>query len=121
MLFHMMKCVWECINVIEECLVAFAENNNLDKKKGGKGREECDKACRVVGLSPCKFKTLVKTRFVSKVIFSKKFWSLQNAMDICYCRQNLQFQSRVPCEKTWAMAKCMIKTFNLVVKHCVET
>lgn len=54
-----------------------------------------------------------------KSCFFKKFWSLQNAMNICYCRQNLQLQSRVPCEKTWAMVKPVIKTFNLVVKQCV--
>jgi hypothetical protein len=75
--------VWDCISVIEECLIDFAENQNLDKKWSGKGREECNKACRVIGLSPCKLKTLAKTRFVSKVML------FQEILEFAKCHEHL--------------------------------
>jgi len=36
-----------------------------------------------------------------------------------YQRQNLQLQSRVPCGKTWVVARDVTKTFNPTMKQCV--
>jgi hypothetical protein len=76
-------------------------------------------ACRVVGLAPRKLKTLVKRKFANKVMFFQETLEFANAINICYQRQNLQLQSKVPCGKTWAMAIIVIETLNLVVKQCV--
>lgn len=52
-------------------------------------------------------------------MFFQETLEFANAINICYQRQNLQLQSKVPCGKTWVVAIVMTETFNLVVKQCV--
>jgi hypothetical protein len=54
-------------------------------KKSGKGHE-WDKAYRATGLTPCKLKTLVKRKIVSKVMFFQETLEFANAINICYQR-----------------------------------
>jgi hypothetical protein len=86
-------------------------------KKSGKGHHEWDKACRATGLTPYKLKTLVKRKFVSKIMFFQETLEFAIAINICYRRKNLQLQFRVPCGKTWVVAIAMTKKINLVVKQ----
>jgi hypothetical protein len=46
-------------------------------KKFNKGRSESKGACFDVGLHHWKLKTLVKTKFTSKVILSKRAWNIR--------------------------------------------
>jgi hypothetical protein len=55
-------------------------------KKSGKGHQEWDKACRVVGLALRKLKTLVKRKVVNKIMFFLETLKFVNAINICYQR-----------------------------------
>jgi hypothetical protein len=68
-------------------------------------------ACSNGSLPPHKLKMPMETRFVSKVVFFQKTLEFANVNNIYYYDSNLQLQSKVPCGKTWAMVKAMIKTF----------
>ncbi len=72
-------------HVVEDCPINLAKDNNLDQKNG-KGYQEWDKACKVNGLSLQKLKTLVETRFASKVVFVKKKLEFANIINIYYCK-----------------------------------
>ena len=88
-------------------------------KKSGKGRQEWDKACIDAGLPTRKLKTPVKTRFASKVVLFQETQEYADAISICYRRQSLKLQARVPSEMTWATARTVTQTLNPVVQQCV--
>lgn len=67
-------------------------------------------ACSNGSLLPHKLKMPMKTRFTSKVEFFQETLEFANDINICYCNSSLQLQSKVPCGKTWAMAKALTKT-----------
>jgi hypothetical protein len=60
------------------------KTNNKWTKKSGKGYQEWDKACKVDGLPLHKLKTLMKTRFASKVMFFQKKLEFENTINIYY-------------------------------------
>jgi hypothetical protein len=88
-------------------------------KKSGKGRQEWDKACIDAGLPSRKLKTHVKTRFASKVVLFQETQEYADAINICYRRQSLKLQARVPSGMTWATARTVTQTLNPVVQQCV--
>ena len=88
-------------------------------KKPGKGGAEWKKTCIKAGLHAKKLKTLVKTRFASKVIFFQETLEYADAINICYAAQSLKLQARVPIGVTWAVARIFTETLNPVVKQCV--
>ena len=88
-------------------------------KKSGKGRQEWDKACIDAGLPTRKLKTPVKTRFASKVVLFQETQEYADAISICYRRQSLKLQARVPSGMTWATARTVTQTLNPVVQQCV--
>ena len=88
-------------------------------KKSGKGRQEWDRACIDAGLPTRKLKTPVKTRFASKVVLFQETQEYADAISICYRRQSLKLQARVPSGMTWATARTVTQTLNPVVQQCV--
>ena len=82
-------------------------------KKLGKGRQEWDKACIDVRLPP------MKTRFASKVVLCQETQEYADAISICYRRQSLKLQARVPSGMTWARTRTVTQTLNPVVRQCV--
>jgi hypothetical protein len=62
----------------------------------------------------------MKTRFVSKVILFQETLEYQNAINLCYERQETQeLQGCVPNAHTWAICKVVFETMLLVVKQCI--
>ncbi len=59
-------------------------------KKSDKGCNERHKACLDAGISNQKLKTMVKTRFASKVIMFQETLKYHNAINLCYGRQETQ-------------------------------
>jgi hypothetical protein len=53
-------------------------------KKSNKGWSEWKRACLDVGLCHPKLKTLVKTRFASKVILFQETLEYRDAINLCY-------------------------------------
>ena len=88
-------------------------------KKSGKGCQEWDRACIDAGLPTRKLKTPVKTRFASKVVLFQETQEYADAISICYRRQSLKLQARVPSGMTWAIARTVTQTLNPVVQQCV--
>jgi len=64
-------------------------------KKLVKGRQEWEVACWEASLSPRKLKTLVKTRFVSKVVLFQE--TLEYAYTITICDKSSIFAFTSPC------------------------
>jgi hypothetical protein len=75
--------------------------------------------CREASLPPRKLKTLVKTKFASKVILFQETLEYPRATTICYNHQSLHLQAYVSFGPTWAIARAMIETLNLIIKQCV--
>lgn len=88
-------------------------------KKSGVGRGEWNKACIEAGLPSRKLKTPVKTRFASKVVLFQETLEYADAINICYRRQSLKLQERVPSGLTWAVARTVTGTLNAIVKQCI--
>ena len=88
-------------------------------KKSGKGRHEWEKACIEAGLPSRRLKTPVKTRFASKVTLFQETLEYASAINICYQRQSLQLQARVPSGLTWAIARAVCDILNPVVEACI--
>jgi len=88
-------------------------------KKSENGGAEWRKACIKVGLLARKLRTLMKTRFVSKVILFEETLEYADAINIWYEVQSLKLQAQVPTGVTWTVARTVTKTLNLVVKQCV--
>jgi hypothetical protein len=55
--------------------------------KSRKGKHEWERACMDSGLRPWKLKTLVKTRFVSKVIMFEEILEFKVTTLLCYGKQ----------------------------------
>ena len=106
-------------SVIEENAQKSLQSCIIWTKKSGKERHEWDKACIDVGLPTRKLKTLVKTRFASKVVLLQETQEYADAITICYRRQSLKLQARVPSGMTWATSRTVTQTLNLVVQQCV--
>ena len=70
-------------------------------------------------LATRKLKTPVKTRFASKVVLFQETQEYADAISICYRRQSLKLQARVPSGMTWATARTVTQTLNPVVQQCV--
>jgi len=66
-----------------------------------------------------KFKTLVKTFLASKVITLKKTLEYVNAINIYYTWQNSSLQTKVFSGLTWAIARAITKTLNLIGHQCL--
>jgi hypothetical protein len=65
-------------------------------------------------------RTLVKTRFAYRVILFQKTLDYQDAIYICYGRQQaLHLQSSVLDCQTWSIVQAITNTLMLVVKLCV--
>ena len=45
-----------------------------------------------------------------------RFWS---AINLCYSRQNVALQARVPSWQTWAITNALVNTLSMVVSACV--
>jgi len=56
-------------------------------KKFSRSRQEWEKVCIECGLLPQKMKTLIKTRFTSKVIMFEKTLEFKQVIITCYGRQ----------------------------------
>ncbi len=52
-------------------------------KKSRKGQQEWEKACVEMGLRPQKLKTLMKTKFASKVLMFEKCLEFKKAIILC--------------------------------------
>jgi hypothetical protein len=76
-------------------------------------------ACHEVGIQHKKIKTLVKTRFASKVTLFQETLEYVNAINICYTQQSSTLQVRVPNGLTWAIARTIIETLNPIVHQCL--
>jgi hypothetical protein len=75
------------------------------------------RACFNVGLPHRKLKTPMKTRFTSKMILFQETLEYQDAINLCYGRQETQeLQGRVPDAHTWAICKLIIETMLPIVK-----
>jgi len=57
-------------------------------KKLSKRRQEWEVACHEASLLPRKLKTLVKTRFVSKVVFFQEMLEYAHTITLCYSWQS---------------------------------
>jgi hypothetical protein len=88
-------------------------------KKSSKGRQEWEVACHEVGLPPQKLKTLVKTRFASKIVLYQEMLEYNCAITLCYHRQSLHLQVQVPSNSMWATAKTITSILNPIVQQCV--
>jgi hypothetical protein len=75
-------------------------------KKFSEGRQEWEKACIECGLPPQKLKTLVKTKFASKVIMFKETLEFKQTI-IIYCERQkiIALQQRVPKAQMWLLQK----------------
>jgi hypothetical protein len=72
-------------------------------KKSGKGRSKWKQTCFNIGLSHQKLKTPVKTRFASEVILFQETLKYQDAINLCYEKQEtVELQSHVP---NWATSR----------------
>ncbi len=89
-------------------------------KKFGEGKQEWKKACIKCGLPFQKFKTLIKTKFASKVIMFDKTLEFKQIIITYYERKNIVvLQQKVPKAQVWAIAKVVTLTLNLMVIVCV--
>ena len=66
-----------------------------------------------------KLKTPVKIIFASKVVLFQETQEYADAISICYRRQSLKLQARVPSGMTRATTITVTQTLNLVVQQCV--
>ncbi len=85
-------------NKVSKCLVqvsvkdvqaALQKTITLCTKKSGKGRQEWEKACIECGMPPRKLKTVIKTKFASKVIMFEKTLKFKRTIITCYGRQKI--------------------------------
>ena len=81
-------------------------------KKSGKGRQEWAKACMDSSFRPQKLNTPVKTRFASKVLMFQQALQFRSAMSLCYNRQSVTLQNRVPLGQIWAIAEAISTTLS---------
>jgi hypothetical protein len=57
-------------------------------KKSGKGRQEWQKACEVVGVPSHKFNTSIKlVQIASRVILFQEIFELKHVIVLCYGKQ----------------------------------
>jgi hypothetical protein len=77
---------WDEGNECSRSSTCLAENHYkfVGIKKLGKGRQEWESACKEIGLKPQKFKTLIKIRFTSKVVFFQETLEYVVAINLCY-------------------------------------
>jgi len=69
------------------------------------------------GMPPRKFKTLVKTKFASKVILFQKTLEFKHTIALCYGQQQLlTFQGHVPSLQIWAIPQVVVNTLGLMVQ-----
>ncbi len=64
-------------------------------QKSGKGLQEWVKTCKDVVLWPQKLKTLVKTKFASKVILFKQCLEFKDTINLYYSQQAITLQSKI--------------------------
>jgi hypothetical protein len=90
-------------------------------KKSSKGRFEWKKACVDARFSHKKLKTLMKTRFMNKMILFQKIMEYWDAINLCYGRQQtLELQGRILDARTWAIRKAITETMIFIVKQCIH-
>jgi hypothetical protein len=112
-------CVGLTIISITEAQFILSKNITWTKK-GVKGRYVWCKTCFHNGVPPRKFKTLIKTRFASKVIWFQKTLEFKYTIALCYGQQqSLAFQSHVLSPQVWAIAQVVVNTLGLVVQQCM--
>ena len=61
----------------------------------------------------------MKTRFASKVVLFQETQEFAKAINLCYGRQSIKLQERMSSPLTWAIAKVVTETINLVIKQSV--
>jgi hypothetical protein len=67
-----------------------------------------------------KFKTPIKTKFANKIVMFQETLEYQNAIDLCYRRQEThELQAHVPNVQTWAICKIICETIFHVVEQCI--
>ena len=80
---------------------------------------EWNKACMDSSLRPRKLNTPVKTRFASKVLMFQQALQFRATISLCYSRQTMALQNRVPLGQTWAVVEAISSTLSPVVSACV--
>jgi hypothetical protein len=65
-------------------------------KKSGKGKQEWFKFIKIPSITLENKKTLVKTQFDSKVILFKETLEFKDAINLCYSKQTIALQNKIP-------------------------
>ncbi len=65
-------------------------------KKSGKGKQEWLRLIKIPSVTLENKKTLVKIWFDSKVILFKKTLEFKDAINLCYSRQTIALQNKIP-------------------------
>jgi hypothetical protein len=103
----------------ERCPNRFLKKKLPRQKKYEMGRQEWEKACIESGLLLCKLKTLVKTRFVSKIIMFESCFEFKKAILLCYGKHKIMTsQQWVPKAQVWVIAKAITSCLNFIVSAC---
>jgi hypothetical protein len=69
---------------------------------------------------PRKLKTLVKIKFVSKVILFQEFLEFKHTIALCYGQQqSLALQGHVPSPQVWVIAQVVVDILGPMVQQCV--
>jgi len=106
---------------VKDVHVALQKMITLWIKKSEKGRQEWEKACIQCGMPPRKLKTVIKTKFASKVIMFEKTLEFKKTIITCYGRQNtITLQQRIPKAQVWAIVKVVTSCLNPMVMACVR-
>jgi hypothetical protein len=91
----------------------------MDEKVGQFGKFEWKKTCIDVGLSHQKLKTLMKTKFVSKVILFQEPWKIKMPL-ICVMGSKRWWSCKVTYRMhTLGNLQSIAKTMILIVEQCI--
>jgi hypothetical protein len=105
---------------VKDVHVALQKMITLWIKKSKKGRQEWEKACIQCGMPPRKLKTIIKTKFASKVIMFEETLEFKQTIITCYGRQNtITLQQKIPKAQVWAIVKVVTSCLNPMVMACV--
>lgn len=61
----------------------------------------------------------MKTRFASRIVLFQETLEYALAINICYRKQSLALQARVPDGLIWVDARALTETLNPVVEQCM--
>ncbi len=92
------------------------QKKSLKWRNQGKGSKGGKKICIESGMRHWKLKTLMKIRFLSKVIMVEETLEFKQTILLCYGRhKTLMLQQKIPKAQVWAIVKVVTHCLNLVV------